>query len=433
MTILQWNNKLWNNADWAGEDHLAELQKRSVLFPWRRIEIRRRTTDGYESDWLDVSNFVTQWPTISFELDTTNPFTYRKGVANVIFRNDEKQFSQETRPESIFGAFLTRYKTLCRISTGLQDTDDNQFPLTATVFYGVFSDNIIDTEFETEITVNSIAQVLEEFQTSDIAGSIVGVALTSAEILGTIRDHRDSNNNVVLDSFISSGAWILSNTGRTYTIPTTTFLEGLSAFSLIEQLALAENHTFFIDASGNFRFTDRTATTTAALGFQGILGPGNVEINVVSVDEFNEGINRLFTKFSCEILSGTVSTQESFTVGDNSSSWRYGQREFVFSSEFANTATAGSICSDLLSEFSTPRNEVKLTTKYITNLQIKNRVNVNYVGVSGGDNALWDQAIWDVGLWSDPKGGLSIDGDYNVIGYEIDMENWISRFHLREI
>src|SRR3990167_4689956 len=137
---------------------ITGLQQESNLRVFRTVEIRRRLRGGgYESAWQDVTSLTTQFPVISFSLDAIQPFSYRRGQAQLSFRNDEKQFGSEDFSVSKFGGFSTRYKTLCRISTGLEDSDGVQYPTTTAVFYGLFSDDIADTQIETHITVNDIA------------------------------------------------------------------------------------------------------------------------------------------------------------------------------------------------------------------------------------------------------------------------------------
>ena len=106
---------------------------------------------------------------------------------------------------------------------------------------------------------------------------------------------------------------------------------------------------------------------------------------------------------------------------------------FNFQNKYVTTATAGSICSDLLNTFVAPKSEIELTTKYITQLQINNRIRVKYHGEAGGDNSLWRHFLWGVGLWSGYPGGLNINADYGIIGINIDMENFQSKFQLREV
>lgn len=412
---------------------ITGLQNAANLTVFRKVEIRRRQVGNsqYEPTWQDVTSLTVQFPTIDFSLDDLKPFSYTRGQAHIVFRNDDRQMGSEVFATSKFSGYLTRYKTLCRISTGLQDDAGTQYPSTTAVFYGLFSDDIQDTQMETLITVNDIAQALIEFPASNIAPSIVATALTSNQIMGTIRDYVDASSNTLLANFISSGAWILSNTGRTYTIATSTDLQGLSALDLIEQLALAENHVFYIDGSGNANFSDRTMGASSAYTFS---GQGERDVNIISLDSYNEGIAKIYNKFSLVITgSAFASTQVSFTVGDQSSVDKYGQREYSFENPYVTAAVAGSICSDLLSYHSTKKAEVQITTKYITQLNLQDRVTLIYRGTLNGDGSLWGNFLWGIGLWSSYTGGININAPYGITGIQIDMENFKTVFRLREI
>lgn len=412
---------------------ITGLQNAANLTVFRKVEIRRRQVGNsqYEPTWQDVTSLTTHFPVIDFSLDDLKPFKYTRGQAQVVFRNDDRQMGSEAFATSKFNGYLTRYKTLCRISTGLQDDAGVQYPSTAAVFYGLFADDIQDTQIETLVTVNDIAQSLVEFPASNIAPSVVGTALTSGQIIGTIRDYQDGSGNVVLANFISSGAWILSNTGRTYTIATSTDLQGLSALDLIEQLALAENHVFYIDGSGNANFSDRSFGASSQYTFS---GQGERDVNIISLDSYNEGIAKIYNKFSLVITGGAfASTQVAFSAGDGSSVDKYGQREYSFQNKYVSVGVAGSICSDLLSYHSTKKAEVQITTKYITQLNLQDRVTLIYRGTLNGDGSMWGSFLWGHGLWSSYTGGVNINGPFGITGIQIDMEKFQTIFRLREV
>lgn len=623
---------------------VGALQLESYLTPWRKCEIKRRTGDSYESSWLDVSDYVTSWPKISFKTDVLRPFSYRIGSANMSFRSDEKQFSKESYGGSLFSSYLTRYRTLVRISTGLEDDDGVRYPTSDdTMFYGLMSHEISDDILETHVPIANISVVLTEFDAlqiasevtselivetageganldtasftaytisitgdnlnisgntvsttgitvdltgtynssgntlsvttgwtmsfttghikrptnttliiysytpsqsgytlsstnqtmsttgggpgfkkengtgtsfldfrghtmqfnagasptyqgeydgggdsdynytlsttdytmsftcEDLAGgdpplsynaslltlsctkaiisltgdlvnthttilSISSQALTSQEIIEKIRDYQDSSGNVVLDQFLSSGAWSLNNTGRLYIIPNEDYLRGKTAFSLIEELAIAENYVFYIDRLSNVVFEQRDPANSSVYNFYGT-GLGVRNTNIEAFENYSEGIDKIYTKFTIDLgNSTTVSTQESLQVGVGSSSWKYGQREYSFKNILVNSDTAGDIVSDLLDYFVNERDELTIRTKFIApNLDINNVVTVKHLGESGGDESQWDLCSWDLNLWSDERGGITIDNvDFYIVGIEQDLQNWFSRYYLKE-
>jgi len=412
---------------------IGSLQLEPVLRPFRKVEIRRREGIGYESNWYDVSKLVLQYPTINFEMDTIQPFVFNIGSADLVFRNEDKQFASEIFPGSIFAGKLTRYKTLVKISTGLKDETGTEYPTDKTIFYGMFSDQIVDGMEETQVSVNSIQYALQDFAAANVAPSVVGISLTSKQIIQTIRDYQDSFGNAVLSPFFSVNAWLLTTTGRTYTIDTTTSLDGKSAFDLMSDLAIAENYVFYVNKSGNILFIDRNITSTAIYNFN---GDGAKNVNIESIDGYDQGISKVYNKFVCTLPNDTtVHTQESWNIGDNSSSWKYGQRTFEFSSYFVSNATAGSICSDLLLYFVNPKKELQITTKFIApNLDLKDRVTVTHKGKIGGDGSTWDNFLWDYGLWSDEKGGIFINGtDFYITGISINLVDFVTSFKLKEV
>jgi len=413
---------------------IGALQLKSTIRPWRKVEIKRRNNAAYESTWLDVSKYVTRWPEISFETDNINIFNYRVGSAQMSFRNDEKQFAQETFYQSLFGGFLTRYKTQVRISTGLEDDSGTQYPTSdSQIFYGIFED-INDTETDSHVTILSTMSLLQTLPASILPTlSVRGVSLTAKELIGYIRDSQDSSGNYILTPFISTSAWLLTCTGETYVVSTMTSLYNLTAFEFINRLAKAENHTFYIDKTGNFNFKPRTAGASSVYSFN---GAGERNVNIESIESFTNGVMNTYTKVTCNISTDLkITNSESFTVGDNSSSWKYGIREFSWDNPYTNIVDAITQNTRLLTELKTPKTELELKTKYIApNIDILDRVTVTIKGERGGDGSAWDYFLWDNNLWSDERGGILIDHvDYKVVGIKVNMNEFFTRFYLKEV
>jgi hypothetical protein len=181
----------------------------------------------------------------------------------------------------------------------------------------------------------------------------------------------------------------------------------------------------------DFNFLERPGTSTGSYQFN---GPGNRDCNVISIDNYNDGAYRIFNKFTCVLNDGsTVNTQESFTVGDDSTTWKYGQREFQFDNNFLSTTTAGSSCSDLLSYSSVQRDDLKLRAQFTPHLSLYDRVTVDYQGQPGGNGARFGYAHFGVDLFSGPIGGIKISSkDFYIIGMTIDLNGLYTDFHLLE-
>lgn len=422
-----WGYNLWSGVE--SEFTLLQLQSKANLIPFRRCEIKRRYVSGYESSFLDVSKYVTQWPAITFDTDSVIIGKWRRGTADLVFRNDGKQFADESMYESLFGGSLTQYKTLVKISTGLVDkTSMIEFPSSSSIFFGLVSDATIG-ESETRFVCNDLMQSLAEFQASNIAPSVTGLTLTAVQIIQTIRDYTDSSSQTILGQFITSTAWQLTSTGRFYTIPTTSSLQGITALDVIEKLAVCENHQFFMGASGNLKFSPRKADSTVSYEFR---GAGLSDVNILSFDGLSDGVKNVYTKITFQLSSNAfVTTQQTFNVGDNSSSWKYGQREFEFSTDWVTTATAGSISSQLLADFAVPKKEVELSAKYITQLELLNRVTLKYYGMPTGDKTQWNNFTWGQAKYSGFNGGIYLNQDFYVTSIMVDMENFKTKFKLR--
>jgi hypothetical protein len=207
----------------------------------------------------------------------------------------------------------------------------------------------------------------------------------------------------------------------------------LTCFQFISNLAKAENHTYFIDKSGNFNFKPRTAPTAVSYYFN---GPGWKNVNIEAIEDYNQGVMNTFTKITCTLANNTtIILNQTYTVGDGSSSWKYGVKEFSWDNPYTDATGAAIQNIRLLAELATPKSELILRTKYIApNLDLNDRVVVRWKGEIGGDGSLWDYFTWDYGLWSDEKGGILIDSEeFKITAISVNMNDFYTTFNLKKI
>ena len=159
---------------------IKDMITRGCYWNARRCSIKRVQTDGdYESDWYDISPFVSKWGVIQTSM-LDNIFANEFQIENVgmTFNNGQRLFNSENDPSSLFYGFKQRYRTKFKIESFLIDDDDSE--IEGLTFYGILltqpetrSDNKID------FVISHILKVLQLYPAD-------GIAVTASTTAGLI-------------------------------------------------------------------------------------------------------------------------------------------------------------------------------------------------------------------------------------------------------
>ena len=406
---------------------------------FRRAHIKRREMSNglFESTWQDITDYVQSWGRIQTAVDDVRLNSFRHSGITLQVLNDTGFFNDENNVNSFWFGYPTRYRTLVRIQGGYVQDDSVELPTDPSL--GIF---ILDSEIGISSKSNlasfqcsSLQSIFDEIVATDIVG--VGATQTASQIIAKIRDHTDGSGNAIFREFITQTAWNIQATSNNYNFATSTSLDGLTAWQLMQKLAEAEGFVLYIDRFGGFNFTDRdvpTGTTDLSLYGQGFQRP-----NIISLDEYKEDLDKYYNFFRFKHLEADTSTSyvEAGTViavSATNLSWKYGQRIYNFENKFVSaTATAQSIVDTLFSEFSDVKNELRLTCKFIPHIDILDGVSVSYHSYDIVGQTLWNHFEWDDADWADEGDNFDWDAKgFKVLSRTIDLNRMMTSYILRE-
>jgi hypothetical protein len=413
---------------------------------FRRLEIkRRRASDGlYESDWQDISYLVKNWGTVTREIDAIRLNRFRNTGFDFVARNDGGKLNHEDNLNSLWYGYLTRYRTLVRVSGGYY-SENGTTELPADPTLGIF---LMDQEIpqsaqnnEMRVPCSSLQSVFDEVRSADIGG-ILGATLTASQILAKVRDHTDGSGAFVFRQFITSTAWTIEST-TSYYVLTSDDLQG-TTWDLMSEMAEAEAKVLLITRTGGIEFRGRDArTSTVAWTFS---GQGFPRPNMIRLDEYREAWDKYYTYFRFkyreeDTTTSYVTAGTMTTVSPSNTPWKYGARtydlpenRFVIGASNP-TATAQAIVDRLHDEFAgdVPV-EASWVAKFVPGLEVLDRVAASYHSYEMAGLTLWDTFKWDGAPWA--VEGENFDWDdraFKVLGLATNLDNFTVAVKAQEV
>lgn len=417
---------------------LNTLIRKPVANVFRRAYIKRRlsATGLFETDWLEITRYIRRWGSFTAAIDDValNKFTH-SGIRLTVV-NDGGEFNPESNDNSLWFGYLTRYRTLVKIEAGYFDEDETELPADPT--QGIY---LLDGEIKISAKTNaavlnckSMVSVFDDIVATDISG--LGATLTASEIITRVRDHTDGAGTAIFHQFITSTAWSIQTTTLNYNLATTTSLDGLTTWELMQKIAEAEGFQVHITRTGGFEFSDRLAnTTTVSLSLygQGFAGP-----NIIELGEYKEALDKYHNYFRFQWAEADTATSYVFagtttTVDPNNLSWKYGNKIYKFENTFFLTATtAQTVVDNLLTEFQSLKDELVVKAKFLPDTDIGDLLAVHFYSYGLADATIWDQFNWDEANWSDPGENFEWNGvEFKVLSRKTDLQNFTTTLRLR--
>lgn len=441
----------------AGINSVNQTLTNSRADLFRRFSVKRRLDDSsgdYEESWQDLSEHVKSWGSVSWSLDETQYSFFQQAGVSMVLKNDAGLFDHEINPASFWNGYLTRYKTLCRIECGFLDHDTlvevppsgmTDPASTSTQFIGVLTEPVrLSGDNEAVFNIKSLTSVLEEVPASRLVVASGGAAgagqLTASDLIGRMRDATDGSSNFIFRPFITSTAWSIQATTQTLTaLDTSTALDGYSCWSAAQKLAEATNKAVAITKLGGLYFGDKTATAAVVFIFSGAPFHNSTYGHTIkrvsnAEEDFNFLFNRVRIKFKTEETSTSYKTkEETFTVGDSSTSWKYGIRTLEFENTWMPSATADAIASTLAVELNAIKARADLACKYIPTLNLLDRAKIDYDPVPEG-GTYWDEGNWDESVWPPENSPIYFirDREYKIIAMWHDLDLLETNVTLRQ-
>ena len=421
----------------------SEIKKNSMSV-FRRIYIKKREADGeYSANWTEIdSQYIKKYGAVTWSVDEVIPSFYRTSGLTFQVINKDGRFSSTEEEQSFFSDALTVYRTLVKVEAGYTATDGTEYPTDPSLFLGFISEDLNYTEDSmVSVKTKHISSVFEEFSSDLIVG--LGAAQSASDIVTKIRDHLDSNSISIFQKYISLADWNIQTTTTQYNMATSTSLQGLNCWQLMQKLAVAEDYVMHIDGSGKFYFQDKNAIPSVASYHYSGIGDEDKTYGHNIIGGVSELLNirKIYNRIKIKLGKGDTTTSwyiknESWNWGDSSSSFIYGIREYDYNNQWLDTATAETIADTIFSDFSYPKKEVSLKSKFTPNVVLQDRVSVTYkTQRQGEDGDLWAYFLWGYGRFGE-RPGYNLDianEDFRVISIKQNVDNFTSELKLRAL
>lgn len=418
---------------------IRDLIKRGVVWPYRRLSIKRLQTDGtYESNWYDISPYVVRWGTVKKSYtDAVYLGDNQIDGVNVVLNNSERRFNAQTERESLFWGFLTRYRTKFKIEFGLYDDDGSEVP--GLTWYGILYSEPTTSD-SGEISL-SVASVLKTFQNYTAYG-ISTASGTTAQLVDRIVK-RTQGGVRIFDQFFEGATdadrYKINTAGDAVTtISSPSVREDNTSWSKISDYSTFDNFVAYVNSSGAFVWAKKSQSSTVQWVFNGAGSfDGTYGQNIVSIPEEVDGINNTWTRVTIEYQSQLFATSAAtWTPGDMSVQDVYGERTFSAQYFDLTALNAATVAASIRTAYQTPKREWSVITPPIPHLEINDLVTINYVGQISERNPfiLGLSTLDGDSTLSRYLNSINLSGvSAKIIGISIDLDELSCEFRLREV
>lgn len=446
-------SSLWSDSDSIESVTISDMDtilkeiKKHKMKVFRRLFMRRRlATDGeYEANWVQVPNAdIVKFGTIKSSIDDVIPGFFKYSGLNFELMNDVGTYSNVNEDKSFFFGAATISRTLIKVEAGYENEFGTEFPTDPTLYIGLISDNPTYTESSrVKFKTKHLSSVLDEFPSDQIVG--LGSTQTASDIITKIRDHTDSVGTAIFQKFISLGAWNFTTTTQNYDMATSTSLQGLSCWKLMQQLAVSEENVMFMTRTGDFNFVDNDLLSSASsFHFSGIgdsdrTSGHNIARNISVVEDVRKVFNRIKIQYDKDDTTTSFEIKnEVWNWGNvSSSSFLYGVREFKYKNTFLNASTSAVLASTLFDDLSFPKTRINIESKFIPHLSVNDQVTITYktrktIGFSGV--SLWGEAVIGEDRWGERLGfNIEVDNlSSQILNLDHNIDKFSSKARLKE-
>lgn len=422
---------------------------RPVSNTFRKVWIKRKLTSTakYEANWVEITDYIKRFGDFSISIDDVRINRFTHGPLTLIGKNDEGKFNPESSANSLWYGYLTRYKTLVKVEAGYVQDDGTTLPTDATQGIFILDGEINIDSVNNEATLNckALSSIFQDVQASDIDG--IYSTLTAAGIISLIRDMTDGSSNFIFREVITSTSWTIQSTPSNYYIPNSSYLQNYTVWDFMNLLAQAEGFILLVSRTGGFSFSNRDPNTTASQF--SLYGEGYPLPNVKTLDWRKEAVDKYFSVIRLQYLQGDTSTsyvsQGTSTVVDPSNpAWKYGAKTLTIVNTFiSDTATAQALANARYADFSSMKQELQVTCRFLPQVDISDRVDLSWTSFALSSR-LWDTEDWASDGAVDVMDGLSFDPelgenfDYNAANFKIlskdtNLDDFTTTLVLREI
>jgi len=406
---------------------------------FRRVKIKRRLTSPsgsnyYEADWLDVTDKVPVVDDITWNIDNLELNQFTQGGLGLTCKNDNFEWGKESISTSVFFNYLTRHKTKIKIEGGYIAADETEYSYD--IGAGLIVGGSISAQSDGTIYIPCDAPgTLFEEAAADYIYEKINVDGTTdwwdAKTISTVVQY--------LYDLQRSGAYVFHPfLEGSDILPANDIVADLYNFAdwsckdALDKMAEVSNSAHWVGADFRLKFQSKTETVAVQYVFN---GPGTNNPNILKAYDYNEGINNVYNRISWYNTDPLVEAIETWTPGDSSSTYKYGQRTYSVDNRLVTTgATRQTICDNLLAAYKSPKEEITIETKFVPQLKLLDKVTLNYYGdYSTYPASLYGITLVGKGAYTGRRGGIKITKNMKIIKITHDVMTFKSTLVLREV
>ena len=420
------------------EDQIAKTYQKC----FKRIKIKRRLAvpigdSYYESSWLDITDDVLNVSNVVWNIDDIELNNFTQGGFSLTCKNDTFKFAGVNFSASYFSGYLTRHRTKVKIEAGYIDEDGGEYSYDVAAGVIVGDGIVAQSDGTIYLPCISPATIFEEQPADKInEGTLPGGDTdwydneSISAVVQYLYDLQISNK-YVFHPFLESSTISPKNdiVADLYDFTDQSCMDALTS------MAEVSNSCFYVDGEFKFNFIAKDGGATSVFTFYGP-GAKKSDINILKAYDYNEGISNVYNRVAWYNTDPVVEAVESWSMGDGSSTDKYGQRTYSVDNVLVTTgAIRQTICDNLLAAYKEPKQEITLETKFVPQLNLLDRITLNFYGdYSTFLPALWGLALFGSALWTGRRGGIKIvDTDLKIISIEHDVMTFKTIVKLREV
>lgn len=421
-------------------DILTEIAK-DYQRCFKRILIKRRLvapvgSDYYEADWLDITDEVLNIDPITENIDNVELNNFTQGGFAITCRNDNYQFAPETYSSSHYYGFLTRHGTKVKVQAGYVDENGVEYAYDRGAGFMVGDDMVAQSDGTIYIPCVAPSSLFDEMPADYINEGLLGGGQTDwydnrvvSQVVQYLYDLQ-VGGNYVFHPYLEGSSIVPGND----IVADLYDFSDWSCKEALDKMAEASNSAHWIGPDFKLYFKSKDPTVAVQFTFN---GPGvrGADINILNASDYNEGVKNVYNRIAWYQTDPLVSAVESWSPGDGSSSFKFKVRSYSVDNRLVTTgATRQAICNSLLAAYKNPKEEITLETKFVPQLNLLDRVKLNYYGdPTVSPASLWGVALMGRGLFTGRRGGINISKELKVIKITHDVMTFKSTVTLREI
>jgi hypothetical protein len=435
--------------------------KKPISHIFRRFFVKRRdaTTGAFESNWQEMTQYVSRWGKYTWSVDTPRYGDLRFDNNILVVSNTRGTFNPSDNESSYWYGYGDIQRTLVKIEAGFTHFTQSssglwygtEFPTNPTLWLGIISGDIyFDGGSLVQIPVRPVMQVFRDYQANQLSG-FTSTGISSGGFLAILRDHTDGSGNFVFRPFIGDGtstSWTIeTNSSVLYANLNTSSAQDLHQYSVwdvVEKLANGENKFTFVNQSGSLVWQSKTIGASEIFQFHGLGSNNRVYGQTIKkINRYGKRLTGFYSRVAVKYVNidtstAFVNTALPYSVSGTNTAWNLGQRTFRLDNFWLpDSAAAAVVASAVFAKVSSQSEEIDFSTSFVPHVQLMDNVSITYdASEYANTRSLWDQRNWSgvadvMDLFWDPEVGDAVilqSTTFQVLSVEIDLDNAACRY-----